>query len=218
MVRPTEVEALAFMRAYSPTDLRKQAELLILERDFVPGLRKNPKTAAMLDAYPKLGPELVKAMASQIDVYIEEYDARYYRLAAAIVRKSLSRDEVLELTAFFNSAQGKKMLSMAARNVDGTEILERAAKQEKVDSGVMERQAFRSGIMTFANLTDEERARILAMAQSTTGKHLQATLPELHALGSDMTNHPGPRFAAGSKKALAEAFKRVTGLEFGKKE
>ena len=213
LVKPSEAEALAFVRAYSPTDLRREVELSILERDFIPGMRKVPETAAMLDAFPNLGPELTKAMASQIDVYMAEFDERFFPRATAIVRKSLSKDDVLELTAFFSTPSGRKFLAIAAQNIDGTEVVERATKNEAVDEGVMQRQAFRSGIMTYAKLSEDERKMVRDMVASPAGQRLQAMAPAFHALQTELMNNPGPRFEAATEKALGEVFERVTGLE-----
>jgi hypothetical protein len=216
VVRPSEAEALAFMRAYSPPDLRRQAELDILQKNFVPGLRKNPDSAALLDAFPALGPALTKAMSDQIDIYMAEYAERFYPRAADLVRSSLTKDEVRELTAFYSSASGRKMLAMAAQNIDASEVVDRAAKREKIDPGVMERQAFRTGIMAYAKLSEGERAQLLAMANSPAGQHLKSVMPGIRAIQTELMNNPGPRFRAASKTALAAAFKRVTGLDVGK--
>jgi hypothetical protein len=188
-------------------------ELSILERDFIPGMRKVPETAAMLDSFPNLGPELTKAMASQIDIYMAEFDARFHPRATAIVRKHLSKDDVRELTAFFSAPSGRKFLAIAAQNIDGTEVVERATKNEAVDEGVMQRQAFRSGIMTYAKLSDDERKMVRDMVASPAGQRLQAMAPAFHALQTELMNNPGPRFEAATEKALGEVFERVTGLE-----
>ena len=67
--------------------------------------------------------------------------------------------------------------------------------------------------MAFAQLSDGERAKVLQMAQSPAGQHLRAMLPELREIQTELMNNPGPRFQASSKKALAAAFQRVTGLD-----
>jgi hypothetical protein len=213
IIKPSEAEALAFVQAYSPSELRRQAELSILEHNFVPGMRKNPDFAALLDAYPKLGPELTEAMASQIDLYMKEYNERFHPRATALVRGSLSEDDVRELTAFYNSALGRKMLTMAAENIDASEIIERATKNEKIDEGVAQRQTIRSGITAISHLSDDERAKFFQLVQSPAGQHLKAMLPELRSIQTELMNNPGPAFQASTKKAIAAAFKRVTGLD-----
>ena len=70
LVKPSEAEALALARAYSPSHMRHKAELAILEKNFIPGLQKSAETAAMLEAFPELGPALKNAMAGQIGLYI----------------------------------------------------------------------------------------------------------------------------------------------------
>lgn len=212
-IKPSEAEALAFMRVYSPSHLRRKAELAVLEKSFLPGLRKSAEMAAVLDAFPQLGPELQKAMAGQVDLYVAEYDERYFPRATAIVRNSLSKDDVQALTAFFASPNGQKMLSMATENVDGAEIMERATKDEAIDTGVTTRQAMRAGILTYGKLGEAARAEINAVIYSPAGKRFSAITPKLVALQTELMNDPGPRFKASSEKAMAEAFKRVTGID-----
>ena len=216
VVRPSEAEALAFVQLYSPSDLRRQAELAVLQQNFVPGLRKNPDSAAMLDAFPALGPELTKAMVSQIDIYMKEYDERFYPRATALVRKSLSKDDVRELTAFYSSASGRKMLTVAAENVDASEVVERATKNEKIDEGVALRQTLKSGMMAVAQLEDEDRVKFFELVQSPAGQHLRAMLPELRSIQLEVMNSPGPEFQASTNKAIAAALKRVVGAGLGK--
>lgn len=212
-VKPSETEALALVHAYSPSRLRRKSELLILDKNFVPGLRASAEMSAVLDAFPALGPELTKAMASQIDVYMAEFDARFYPRAAAIIRESLSRDDVLALTAFYSSDLGQKMLEMASDNVDGTEIMERAAKDQPVDAGVTTRQAMRAGILTYGKLSASEREEVRKLSVTPAGRNLYAIMPKLSALQSELMNDPGPKFKASSEAALADAFKRVTGID-----
>jgi hypothetical protein len=213
VAQPSEAEALAFMQAYSPSDLRRKAELSLLERNFVPGLTKNSDTAALLDAYPALGRELTKAMASQIDIYMKEYNDRFYPRATTLVRESLSKDDVRDLTVFYNSASGRKMLTIAAENIDASEIIERATKNEKIDEDVAQRQTIRSGITAIAQLSDDERAEFFKLVQSPAGQHLKAMLPQLRSIQTELMNNPGPEFQASATKAIAAAFKRVTGLD-----
>jgi hypothetical protein len=211
----SEAEALAFVRVYSPSHLRRKAELLILEKNFLPGLRQSADMAAVLDAFPQLGPELQKAMVAQVDIYIAEYDERYFPRAAAIVREALSGDDVRALTAFYGSPTGQKMLSIATENVDGTEIMELAAKDQAVDSAVATRQAMRAGILTYGKLSAAERAEINAIVASPPGRKFSAIMPKLVALQTELMNDPGPRFKASSEKAMADAFKRVTAIDSG---
>jgi hypothetical protein len=213
VVKPSEAEALAFMQVYSPADLRRMAELSILEQNFVPGMRKNPDTAALLDTFPNLGAEQSNALASQIVIYMKEYNDRFYPRATTLVRESLSKDDVRELTSFYNSASGRKMLRMAAENIDASEIIERATKNEKIDEGVAQRQTIRSGITAIAQLSDDERAEFFQLAQSPAGQHLKAMLPQLRSIQTELMNNPGPAFRASAAKAMAGAFKRVTGLD-----
>ena len=211
--QPSEAEALAFVHAYSPTEIRRKSELVILQKNFVPGLRTSAEMNAMLDAFPELGPELTKAIASQIDIYIAEYDDRFYPRAAEIVRSSLSRNDVRALTAFYASALGQKVLELASENVDGSEVMERAAKDEPVDSGVATRQAMRAGILTYGKLSVSEREEVRKLSTTPAGRNFLAVQPQLTALASELMNNPGPRFKASSEAALAEAFKRVTGID-----
>ncbi len=213
--RPTEAEAMEFVRAFSPSDLRRKAELAILEKNFLPGLRASAETAAMLDAFPQLGPELKNALVAQLDLYIEEYDARFFPRAAAIVRESLSQDDVKSLTSFYKSPLGQKMLILATDHVDAAELVERVAKEQPIDEGVTTRQAFRAGIRTLGQLNEAERAEILELNGTPAGRHFDAVMPKLSALQTELMNDPGPRFTASSEKAMNEAFKRVTGMEPG---
>ena len=211
--RASEAESLAFVKAYSPSDLRRDAELGLLRRDFVKGLRREPSTALMLDTFPKLGDEITAAMASQIDVYVAEYDERFFPRATRIVANSLAQDDVLKLTAFYRSVLGRKVLASSAAKVDGSEIIDRALAGQEVDAGVASRQAMRAGMATYSSLTPAERSQIVVLAQSPAGRRFQALMPQLMALQVELTNKPGPKFEAGAKAAMGEAFKRVTGTD-----
>ena len=102
---------------------------------------------------------------------------------------------------------------MAIDNVDGAEVMERAAKGEAIDSGVATRQVMRAGILTYGKLTESERATMRDLILSPAGRNFTAMMPRLTALQTELANNPGPRFKAGADKALSEAFKRVTGID-----
>lgn len=212
VARPSEAEALAFVKAFSPSDLRRGTEIRILQESFVPALRKDPASAMMLEAYPELGPALTAALTAHIDLYVEEYDARFFPRAAEIVRRSLSRDVVRTLTAFYASPLGRRVLTAAAKNVDGDEVAESGIAGRDVDTGVTTRQILKAGVATFVGLSDEERRQVLAVAQSPAGRSYVRMMPEIVALQTELTNNPGPRFTAQSEKAMSDVFRRVTGV------
>jgi hypothetical protein len=212
--KPSEAEAQAFLAAFSPPELRRAAELDILEKDFIPGLRLKPDTAAMLEAFPDLGPELQKALASQIDVFIAEYYEQFYPRAVPIVQQSLSKADIQTLTTFYLSPAGRKLLQLASKNMDGKEVAARAADDKPIDAGVATRQALRAGVRTFSELTEAERARVVALMGSPAGRHFRTLIPRMTALQVELMNGPSPKFEAAASKAMGEAFKRVTGVDF----
>jgi len=209
---PSRAEALALVKAFSPSSVRRDAELSILDKDFVNGLRKAPNMPEMLDAFPTLGLELTKAMKSQVDVYIEEYDARFFPQATVIVQESLSRDDVRTLTEFYTSPTGQRAMSLVSQNIDGTEILDRAANGESIDSSTVARQTTRLGLCTYAKLSDAERQQFSKLISSPAGRNLAKILPRLTQLQLELANNPGPKFKAQTQQAMGEAFKRVTGV------
>jgi hypothetical protein len=167
----------------------------------------------MLDAYPTLGQELTAAMESQVDIYIEEYDAQFFPRASAIVRQGLSREDVQKLTVFYESPLGQKMLRTIADNADGSEVAQLGLKGEQVDSGVINRQIFRSGLATAQALTTQERDQVVALSRSPAGQHFKTLRSQMVALQAELMNHPGERFQEASKKALAEVMQRVTATD-----
>ena len=211
--RPSAAEAAAFVKAYAPSDLRREAELAMLRKDFIPGLRRQPEMADLLDAFPALGPAMVGAMESQIDIYIEEFEDRFVPRATKLVRQSMTRADTLTLTRFYGSPLGRKMVRLMAMNLDGSEVVDRAFKMEAIDEGVAKRQMLRSAFATVGQLSDEERDQIIALARSPEGTRLRPVLPAFRAIQIELMNNPGPRFAAGSDAAMRAAFKRVTGVE-----
>ena len=211
--RPSEAEALAFVQAYSPSHLRRAAELALLEKSFVAGLRRDPSAVDLLEAFPALGGALTAAMASQIDVYMIEYDERFFPRASAVVQQSMSRSDVATLTAFYVSPLGRKILETAAQKLDGSEVIDRALAGKEIDAGVAKRQALRAGLASVGALSSEERVEVLALASSPAGRSFRTIMPQLTALQVELTNNPGPRFSAGSKHAMGAAFKRVTGVD-----
>ena len=211
--RASEAEALGFVKAFSPSDLRREAEVGLLQREFVLGLRREPSAAEMLDTFPTLGDALTAAMVSQIDVYIEEYDGRFFPRAVDIARQSLSRDDVLKLTAFYRSALGRKVLSSVAARLDGKEFIDRALAGKGVDAGVARRQTLRAGMATYSALAPDEKKQVLDVALSPAGRRFEAMMPQIVALQVELANQPGPKFEAGAKAAMGVAFKRVTGTD-----
>jgi hypothetical protein len=212
--KPSEAESQAFLEAYSPPALRRAAELDVLEKNFIPGLRSKPETADLLEAFPELGAELEKALAGQIDVFIAEFYEHFYPRAVPMVQQSLSKADVRTLTQFYTSAEGRKLLDLASKNMDGKEVVARAVEDKPVDSGVARRQAMRAGIRSFAGLTEPERAKVVAFMESPAGRHFKAFIPQMTALQVELMNGPSPRFEAAAGKAMGEAFKRVTGMDF----
>jgi hypothetical protein len=210
--RASMAEALAFVRAYSPSELRREAELTTLRRDFVKGLQRDAGIKQMLDAFPGLDQALVDAMASQIDIYIAEYDERFFPPAAAIVREGLTRDDVLKLTAFYASPLGRKALKSVVSNIDVSEVIDRALQGKDIDAGVATRQVMKAGVATYAGLSTSEKATVLALASSPAGIRFRGVIPKLTALQVELTNHPGPKFEAGSNAAMGAAIKRFTGV------
>lgn len=210
---PSEAEALAFVHAYSPSDLRRAAELNMLRKDFVPALRKDPGLAAMLSGFPALGPAVVAAMESQIDLYMSEYDARFVPKAREIARHHIPRADLLALTAFYRSPLGRKILRTAADTIDGAEVAEKGLKQEKVDEGVANRQLLKSGWAVLGRLTPDERTQFLAFVNSPAGQTFESVRPRFTALQMELMNSPSPKFVAASEKAMMEAITRVTGID-----
>ena len=209
-VHPSDAEALRFVQTFSPSELRREGELRTVRNDFVKTLRTNPSMAEVLDAFPTLGPELTKAMESRVDAYIAAYDAQFFPRAADIVQQGLSRDDVITLTTFYGSPLGRKLLQAAAQKVDATEIAQLGLKGQEVDSAVLTRQAFRSGVAIAKDMTLDERKQFLAWMQTPAARHLAAVRPKIIAVQVEIMNHPGADFEEGTKKVLDETLQRVT--------
>lgn len=210
--RPSEAEALAFVHAYSPSAMRRENELRILRRDFLPTMQKQADTAAMLKAFPALGPALIDALAQNIDVYMREYDERFTPRAVAIVRSGLSRADVKTLTAFYASPLGQRVLAAASSHVDGSEVAQAGLEGRAFDPDMAKRQMMAAGWGALADLGADDRAKVMEQAFSPAGQHLVALIPQLTALQAELANEPGPEFKRRSEAAMADAFRRVTGI------
>ena len=141
----SEAEALLFVQAYAPSALRRESELRILRENFLPTLRKNSDGAAMLKAFPALGVAMVEALAGNIDIYMAEYDARFFPRAAAIVRAGLTRAQVEEMTAFYRSPVGRRALRAVANHIAGSEVAQAGLEGRAIDAGIARRQIAAAG-------------------------------------------------------------------------
>jgi hypothetical protein len=211
--RATEQEALEFARAYSPSEDRRRAEIDVTRKNFVAGLRKNPATAQMLDAFPELGDALRDALIGQIDVYMAEFDERFFPQAAALAREYLSREHMRSLTAFYLSPVGRHLLETVSGNVDASEVVASALRGENVTAAEANRQVIRAGIASYGSLSASDRQAIIQMIRSPAGQRFVAVRPKLLELQLQVMNEPGPRFKAAAQEALAAAFARVTGTK-----
>lgn len=208
--RATEAEALALAKAWAPVDLRRRAEIAVLEKNFVPGLRQNPSTAQMLDAFPELGAALRDALLSNVDLYMAEFSERFYPRVAEIMRQYFTRDQVHTLTVFYSSPAGRHVQEAVAAKVDGTEIMDLAARGEEISAAASNRMAIRAGVAAYGSLSDAERNAVIAMVLSPAGRRFQMVQPKLVAVGLEVSNSPGPVFTAAAQKSMNEAFERVT--------
>lgn len=213
VVHPSEAEAIRFVRAFSPSELRREGEIRTVRNEFVKTLRSDPTIADMLDAFPKLGPELTAAMEAQIDLYIAGYDAKFFPRAAEVIRSDLSREDVRVLTAFYESPLGQKVLKSATQSIDASEVAQLGLKGVEVDAGVLNRQALRSGFAVGKDLTPDERKRIMDLGASPVGRRFRAMRPKIVAIQVELMNHPSEEFQQATKKALAEVMQRVTGID-----
>jgi hypothetical protein len=213
VVHPSEAEAIRFVHAFSPSELRREGEIRTVRNDFVKTLRTDPTIGDMLDAFPKLGPELTAAMVAQIDLYIAGYDAQFFPRATEIVRAGLSREDVKILTAFYESPLGQKVLRSATQSVDASEVAQLGLKGEAVDAGVLNRQAMRSGIAAAQDLTQAERKQVADLGMSPTGRRFRSLRPQIIALQVELMNHPSEEFKRATQTALAEVMQRVTSVE-----
>lgn len=216
--RPSPAEALAFVQAFSPSDLRREGEIAVLKKSFIPGLKANPNTAVLLEAFPTLGDEIVSAMIGQIDTYVAEFDERFYPEATDIVRRSLSRDDAATLRQFYESPLGRKSLRLAVQNADGAEIMAKALNGEDIDKATTNRQIVRAGVTALTQLSPDERRQVIALALSPVGRRFNPVRAELAALQTKLANEPGPKFKAQSEKAIADAFQRVVNVNSNAKK
>lgn len=211
--RPSEAEALALVRAYAPSALRRESELRMLRESFVPALQANDDTAAMFKAFPALGPALVDVLAANVDIYMSEYDERFLPRAAAIFRNGLSRADTLELTRFYQSSVGQKALRSAVSHVDGAEVAKAGLEGRGIDAGITKRQVLAAGWGAIADLSPAERDVLMAQVSSPSGQHFLTLVPQLVALQTELANNPGPRFKASVQQGMAQTFQRITGLK-----
>ena len=212
-LRSSEAEALALVKAYSPSALRRQVELHTLQTSFDGAMRKDSTLAAMLDAFPELSTELLAALSANLDVYLTEYDERFFPAAATIVRDYVTRDDVRELTTFYNSAFGQKLLRIGATNVDAGEVAGKGLKGDVIDAAVVKRQTVRAGFAVLGKLEVAERQRLVSFSQAPLFQRFKRALPKIKALQADLTSNPSPRFTAANERDFNAVMKRVTGLD-----
>lgn len=211
--RPSEAEAAAFARLYSPSALRREAELRNLHQTFIPTMRQDANMKVMLDAFPALGPAFVGVMEQNLDLYMRDYDARYLPRLAALFRTRLTRTELADLSAFYRSPLGIKIQNLAAGKVDASEITATGLTGANVDGAMMDRQLLQVGWAVFGGLDDTERRAFAAFIGTPPGRSLVAIMPEMKSIAAEIVNSPSPAFEAAIQSGMKAAMMRITGID-----
>jgi hypothetical protein len=211
--QPTEAEARRFLSAYIPRDMQRSGELAALRTTLIPTLKKDPGLASMLVTWPDLGPAMLKAMEGQIDVYIDEFNERFPPLAVPVIRSGLSQSELRDVTAFYASPLGQRVIRTSAAKIDASEVAELGMKGEAVDINVANRQTIGAGLAMIAELSPEDRRGLFAFSASPAGRKFMTVRDQLMSIQAELISKPGPRFQAASERAILEAMQRVTGVK-----
>lgn len=210
--QPTEAEARKFLSVYLPRDVQRSSELATLRSTFVPTLEKDPGLKGMLVMYPDLGPALLKAMEGQIDLYVDEFNERFPPVAVPVLRSGLSQSELREITAFYASPLGQRVIRLSAANIDASEVAELGLKNEAVDFDVANRQALSAGLATLSALSAEDRQAVFAFTLSPVGRKFMPIRDRLMAIQAELISKPGPRFEAATEAAVIGAMQKVLGV------
>ncbi len=188
--------ALDLARLMSPRDLLVAAEVREFDKHFVSSLLTKPEMKTLEDAYPGL----VEAMHRSARPLVAEtmgkrVDEIHGKIAALIFRE-FSSVEIADLTQFYRSPTGLKVIGGMAAAIDTAPIYQKAvdAPEFKVTAEDMSRQAAASAGKATKDLSASELIEMIQITTRPGFVKLKSIQPQFRTILIETINAKDPAY------------------------
>ena len=179
----------------------------LLDESVGPALKKDPNIAQMETDYPGI----VEAMLAEARPLLRAYTTRvlpkYHGRMAALVASRMTSPEILDLTEFYRSPTGRKLVNAVNENIrlDASlaEIISNPDAPTSLEAVTKDHQAAAAKALKSVDSSDVNPLRELG--RKPYFEKVRALGPAMRKLDQELMNEPDPEF----DKVLEDAFKRA---------
>lgn len=207
-IPPTAAAADELARLYSAPDLTVPAEVRIFREKFPGMIRQMPNYDEFAKVSPTFAEDLARAVEPAMVRYVERTSIQFQREAARLFLDRLSASDVVGLTAFYNSAAGRRMLVMMVANANPDALIDKALKGEDFTTGDTRRQIADAARKTTGQMTPDEQAAMVRFMRLPAFWALARISPQLNKIKVDIINSPDPKFEEEMVAAMSDLMER----------
>lgn len=201
----SRAELLALAEAMAPRDAMIRNELELFNRQFATELRKQEGFADLEAQYPALVPELVREMGPPFERYMERMLDEYFAEVATVLGEELDASGVAELTRFYQSPAGQRIVRTMLENFDATEIVDTYDKGQEPDAAMLERGLNGAAARTTRLLSPDDQTALILMMKEPAFWTLRKVNPRILEVRARVMNADDPEF----ESETASVFERV---------
>ena len=188
-------EAFALAKLMSPRDLRIETELREFDLNFRKALLQQPDVQKVEADYPGV----VDAMAKEARPVIAEQAGRVadrtYPAVAKLLATEFTPNDIAELTAYYGSPAGQRLLRHVMESVDTSGQYAAAAQGKNVGTEEdASAQAFIASMKAMGQLSEADWQELKKLSQRPAFVKLHALQPRLSKLVQDSANAPDPDY------------------------
>ena len=176
--------AFDLARLMSPRDLLVAAELREFDKHFVPTLLTKPEMKTLEDAYPGLVEAMHRSARPLVSETMGKRVDEIHGKIAALISKEFSAAEIADLTLFYRSPTGLKVIGGMAAAIDTTALYQKAVDTPEfsVTAEDMSRQAAASAGKATKDLSASELVEMIQLMARPGFVKLKSVQPQFRAI------------------------------------
>lgn len=207
--RPTPEAAMELAEAMSPRALMLAKEQKLFQQQFPAELRKQEGFAELESQYPTLIPELQREMEQPFAAYMDRIFDAFIPQVAKLISDNISAAEVAELTKFYRSPAGQRMLQGMVENADSQEIMETVGKGGEPDEAMIQRQISGAASKTSKSLSEADRNAVMELMMTPGFWSLAKIQKQVMELKMQSLNADDPQFDKETEQVFERVMARV---------
>lgn len=203
-------DALELAQLLNPPGSLMAIAALTFDQAFDKGLGSGEEIEKLEKDHPGMVAELRRVTKEATLADLKADMPAIHRRYARFFASSFTPDELAELTAFYRSPTGVKIIEAKFANIDTSDMVNRIADDPEAKMTADDVEAINDGAVAgvWKGMSASDIVALMSFGTRPVAKKLKSAAPQIAQIEAEIANEPDPELDAAIDDAMAKIFER----------